>query len=100
MKRLVILLSGALLLWQASAFAQSIQGQPVTKEVAEALQLEAQAAALGAQGRAVEAESLYKRSLSIVEQALPNDPVLAGSLNNVGQFYRGQRRFRRSCGSF
>jgi tetratricopeptide (TPR) repeat protein len=93
MKRFVILLGGAWLLWQASAFAQSAQSQPVTKEVAEAIQLEAQAASLASQGRIVEAETLYKRSLAIVEQALPASPILAGSLNNFGQFYRGQRRY-------
>lgn len=100
MKRFVIALGAALLLWQATAFAQSAQNQPVTKEVAEAIQLETQAATLASQGRATEAEALYKRSLAIVEQALPANPVLAGSLNNVGQFYRGQRRYAEAADHF
>src|SRR4051794_35505485 len=100
MKRFVILLGGALLLWHASAFAQSTQSQPVTKEVAEAIQLEAQAASLASQGRVPEAETLYRQSLGIIEQALPNDPLLAGSLNNFGQFYRGQRRYPEAADLF
>ena len=100
MKRFVILLGAASLLWQASAFAQSAQSQPVTKEVAEAIQLETQAAALASQGRVAEAETLYKRSLAIVEQALPSNPILAGSLNNFGQFYRGQRRYSEAADHF
>jgi len=84
---------GILVLWQTPALAQVILSQPISKEVAEALQLETQAASLASQGRVAEAEALYKRSLSVVEQALPGDPLLAGSLNNLGQFYRGQRRY-------
>ncbi len=61
--------------------------------MAEALQQEQQAAALAAQGKTAEAEALYKQSLATVERSLPNDPILAGSLNNVGQFYRTQKRF-------
>jgi tetratricopeptide (TPR) repeat protein len=71
--------------------SQSIT-QPVAKEVAQALELEQRAEALAAQGRVAEAEALYKQSLAVVEQSLPNDPILAGSLNNVAHFYRSQRR--------
>ena len=95
-----LIVGGTLLLWQASAFAQPIQSQPVTKEVAQALQLEVQAASLASQGRAAEAETFYKRSLTVVEEALPNDPLLAGSLNNFGQFYRGQRRYLEAADLF
>jgi tetratricopeptide (TPR) repeat protein len=77
----------------AAAEAQTIKSQPVGKEVAEALQQEQQASQLAAQGRAAEAEALYKQSLATIEQSLPGDPILAGSLNNVAQFYRAQRRF-------
>ena len=65
----------------------------VSKEVGEAIQQEQQAAALAAQGKIAEAEALYKQSLATVERSLPNDPILAGSLNNVAQFYRAQKRF-------
>ena len=44
--------------------------------------------------------TLYKRSLTVVEEALPNDPLLAGSLNNFGQFYRGQRRYLEAADLF
>jgi tetratricopeptide (TPR) repeat protein len=76
-----------------AAEAQTAQSQPVSKEVAMALQQEQQAAQFAAQGRAVEAEALYKQSLATMEQSLPGDPILAGSLNNVAQFYRAQKRF-------
>ena len=73
--------------------AQTTLSQKVSKEVVEALKQEQQAAALASQGRTAEAEALYKQSLATVERSLPNDPILAGSLNNVGQFYRTQKRF-------
>jgi len=44
------------------------------------------------EGRAEEAETLYKESLAIIEKSLPGDPILAGSLNNLAQFYRTRRR--------
>ena len=75
------------------AEAQTIKSQPVGKEVALALQQEQQASQLAAQGRAAEAEVLYKQSLAAIEQSLPGDPILAASLNNVAQFYRAQNRF-------
>ena len=84
----------------STAQAQAVKSQPVAKEVALALQFEAQASALAAQGRVAEAEALYKRSLATVEQSLPNDPILAGSLNNVGQFYRVQRRYPEAADHF
>ena len=75
--------------------------QPVPKEMAQALQLEQQAAARAAEGRLAEAEALYKESLGIAERVMPaNDPVLAGSLNNVGQFYRAQKRFAEAAQLF
>jgi tetratricopeptide (TPR) repeat protein len=74
------------------AEAQTITSQPVGKEVALALQQEQQASQLAAQGRAAEAEVLYKQSLAAIEQSLPGDPILAASLNNVAQFYRAQNR--------
>jgi tetratricopeptide (TPR) repeat protein len=67
--------------------------QSISKEVAMALQQEQRASELVRQGRTVEAETLYKQSLVIIEHSLPGDPILAGSLNNVAQFYRGQHRF-------
>jgi tetratricopeptide (TPR) repeat protein len=76
-----------------AAEAQTIRSQPIGKEVALALQQEQRASEYAAQGRATEAEPLYKQSLATIEQSLPGDPILAGSLNNVGQFYRAQRRF-------
>jgi tetratricopeptide (TPR) repeat protein len=76
-----------------AAEAQTIKSQPVSKEVALALQQEQRASEYAAQGRAAEAEALYKQSLDTIEKSLPGDPILAGSLNNVGQFYRAQRRF-------
>ena len=75
-----------------AAEAQTAQSQAVSKEVAAALQQEQQAVQLAAQGRAAEAETLYKQSLETIEKSLPGDPILAGSLNNLGQFYRAQRR--------
>jgi len=75
------------------ANAQAILGPPVSKEVALALLQEQQASQYAAQGRAAEAEALYKQSLDTVEHSLPGDPILAGSLNNVAQFYRTQNRF-------
>jgi tetratricopeptide (TPR) repeat protein len=76
-----------------AAEAQTIKSQPVGRDVAAALQQEQQASALAAQGRTAEAEALYKQSLATMEKSLPGDPILAGSLNNVAQFYRAQRRF-------
>jgi tetratricopeptide (TPR) repeat protein len=73
--------------------AAEAQTQSVSKEVAMAFGQEQQAAQLAAQGRAAEAETLYKQSLETIEKSLPGDPILAGSLNNIGQFYRAQRRF-------
>jgi len=83
----------SLLLGPASAALAQIS-QPVPKEMARALQLEQQGSARAAEGRIAEAEAFYKESLAIAEQVMPgDDPVLAGSLNNVGQFYRSQKRF-------
>lgn len=76
-----------------AAQAQTIKSQPVSNDVALALEQEQRASALAAQGRATEAETLYKQSLATIEKSLPGDPILAGSLNNVAQFYRAQRRF-------
>jgi tetratricopeptide (TPR) repeat protein len=82
-----------------TAGAQILQAVP--KEMAQALQLEQQAAARAAEGRLAEAEALYKESLGIAERVMPgNDPVLAGSLNNVGQFYRAQKRFAEAAPLF
>jgi tetratricopeptide (TPR) repeat protein len=72
--------------------AQVGKSQSIPKEVGLALQQEQQAANLSAQGRMAEAEALYKQSLAAVERSLPNDPIFAGSLNNVGHFYLAQRR--------
>jgi tetratricopeptide (TPR) repeat protein len=78
----------------AVSTADAQTSQPVPKEMAQALLLEQQATAKAAEGRAGEAESLYKESLAIAERVMPADsPVLAGSFNNVGQFYRAERRF-------
>jgi hypothetical protein len=45
------------------------------------------------QGRNALAESLYRRSLSIREQALgPEHPSVATSLNNLAAFYHVQAR--------
>jgi tetratricopeptide (TPR) repeat protein len=76
----------------AAAETQIIKSQPLGKEVAAALQQEQQAAQLAAQGRAEEAETLYKESLAVIEKGLPGDPILAGSLNNLAQFYRTRHR--------
>jgi tetratricopeptide (TPR) repeat protein len=76
-----------------TAGAPAILSQPVTQEVAQALRLEEQASDLAAKGRAPEAEPLYRQSLATIEQSLPDDPILAGSLNNVANFYMAQRRF-------
>jgi tetratricopeptide (TPR) repeat protein len=76
-----------------AAKAQTTKSQTVSKEVATAIQQEQQAAQLAARGRTAEAEALYKQSLAAMEAGLPDDPILAGSLNNVAQFYRAQRRF-------
>ena len=73
--------------------AQTIKSQPISKEVAEALQQEKQASDLAAKGHIAEAEALYRQSLATVERSLPNDPILVGSLNNFAQFYRAQQRF-------
>jgi tetratricopeptide (TPR) repeat protein len=75
------------------AEAQTIKSQSVGQEVALALQQEQQASQLAAQGRTADAEALYKQSLAAMEQSMPGDPILAGSLNNVAQFYRAQNRF-------
>src|SRR5947209_675754 len=58
------------------------------------------AAEFGAKGHHVEAEGFYKLSLNTIEANLPGDPVLAGSLNNLGQFYRTQRRFSEAADLF
>ena len=95
-----LLVASAVLLGAAGAAKAQIV-QPVPKEMAQALQLEQQAAARTAEGRVAEAEALYKESLSIAERVMPgNDPVLAGSLNNVGQFYRTQKRFAEAAPLF
>jgi tetratricopeptide (TPR) repeat protein len=86
-------LSALCILSAGAAEAQTIKSQPVGNEVAMALQQEQQAAALAAQGRPAEAEPLYRQSLAAMEKSLPGDPIFAGSLNNVAQFYRAQRRF-------
>jgi tetratricopeptide (TPR) repeat protein len=65
----------------------------ISTEVRDALLMENEAAKLVQQGRFTDAEQLYKRSVSIIESKLPNDPVLAGSLNNLGNFYIGRNRF-------
>jgi tetratricopeptide (TPR) repeat protein len=98
MKRLAmrcfcISVAKAYLLCIGALEAQTIKSQPITKEVALALQQEKQASELAAQGHPVEAERLYKQSLAAIEHSLPGDPILAGSLNNFAQFYRAQRRF-------
>src|SRR5262245_12192705 len=80
--------------------AQTILSRPITKEVAHALQQENQASVLAAQGRTAEAEALFKQSLATIERSLPNDPILAGSLNNVGQFFRSQRRLSEAAELF
>lgn len=68
------------------------RAQPVSEQVARAIQLETKAVEAAKQGRPAEAEQLYKQSIALIEQALPDDPVLAGSLNNLGSFYIGQKR--------
>src|SRR5262249_55007402 len=90
----------ALVLRADAAQAQTIKSQSVSSEVATALQQEQQASALAARGRAAEAEALYKQSLAAMEKSLPGDPILAGSLNNVAQFYRAQRRFAEAAELF
>ena len=46
------------------------------------------------QGRLVDAEPLYGRSLAIRESALgPVHRLVAASLNNLAEFYRGQGRY-------
>ncbi len=46
------------------------------------------------QGRYVEAEPLYQRSLAISEKALgPEHPDVATSLNNLAELYRDQGRY-------
>src|SRR5689334_23146092 len=72
------------------ARSQSLS-QPVNKDVAAALVLEQRAVEAAAKGNLVEAEGLYKLSLNTIEANMPGDPVLAGSLNNLGQFYRTHR---------
>jgi tetratricopeptide (TPR) repeat protein len=82
-------------------FAQSqILSQPVNKDVAAALMLEQRAAESAAKGNLAEAEGLYKLALNTIEANMPGDPVLAGSLNNLGQFYRSQRRFSEAADLF
>jgi tetratricopeptide (TPR) repeat protein len=76
-----------------AAEAQTIKSQPVSPDVAMALQQEQRASEYALHGRAADAEALYKQSLDTIEKSLPGDPILAGSLNNVGQFYRTQHRF-------
>jgi len=95
-----LLVALVILLGAVGAAAAQIM-QPVPKEMAQALQLEQQAAARVPEGRVAEAEALYKESLGIAERVMPaNDPVLAGSLNNVGQFYRAQKRFAEAAQLF
>jgi len=79
---------------------QMILSQPIPKEVAQALEQEQQAARLAARGQMAEADALFRQSLTTVERHLPNDPILAGSLNNVAQFYRTQRRYVEAAGLF
>jgi tetratricopeptide (TPR) repeat protein len=76
-----------------AAEAQTIKSQSVGSEVAVALEQEQRASQLAAQGHTADAETLYKQSLATMEKAVPGDPILAGSLNNVAQFYRAQGRF-------
>jgi tetratricopeptide (TPR) repeat protein len=83
----------AYLLGIGSLAAQVNLSQPISKETAQALQKEQQASELAAKGRIAEAETIYKQALATIEKELPRDPILAGSLNNFGQFYRAQRRF-------
>ena len=82
---------GFLLLLSAPLIAQT--KQRVSKEVGEAIRLETEALSLEKQGRILDAEQLYKKSLAIVERELPRDPILAGSFNNFGNFYNRQKRF-------
>jgi tetratricopeptide (TPR) repeat protein len=98
MKRLLaqyfyILVAMAYLLGIGDLGAQVNLSRPVSKEVGQALLQEQQASELAAKGRTAEAETLYNQALATLEKELPGDPILAGSLNNVGQFYRAQRRF-------
>jgi tetratricopeptide (TPR) repeat protein len=74
--------------------------QTISAEVAVALGQEKSAAELAAKGNLAEAEALYKQSLAVVERGMPGDPMLAGSLNNFGQFYRAQRRFSEAADLF
>jgi len=80
--------------------AQVILSQPIPKEVALALEQERQAASLPAHGRTAEADALYTQSLAAVERHPPQDPIFAGSLNNVAQFYRGQHRYAEAAELF
>jgi tetratricopeptide (TPR) repeat protein len=77
-----------------------IIGKPLSKEVAMAMMQEQQAAELARKGRLAEAEAMYKESLAVVEKNMPGDPELATSLNNFGQFYRGQQRFSEAAELF
>ena len=100
MQHPVISVMITLLLGVGPLAAETSKGQLVTAEVALALKQEQQASELAANGRTDEAEALYKQSLTTVEKSLPGDRILAGSLNNVGQFYRSQRRFSEAADLF
>ena len=93
MRACVVALAACLSAAIGTADAETIERRPVSKEVANAILLEGQASDLAAKGRVAEAEPLYRQSLATIEQSLPNDPILAGSLNNVANFYVAQQRF-------
>jgi len=88
-----ILVAMVYLLGIADLGAQVNLSQPISKEVAQAILKEQQASELAGKGHIAEAETLYKEALATIEKELPGDPILVGSLNNFGQFYRAQRRF-------
>ena len=72
---------------------QTANGQQLTDEVRVALELEKQASYLFSKGHTEKAEVKYKQALTALERSLPDDPILAGSLNNVAQFYRALKRY-------
>ena len=52
------------------------------------------------QGKYTETESLYKRSLSIIEKTLgPDHTDVAAALNNLAEFYREQGKYARGRAS-
>ena len=62
-------------------------------EIGEAVQLNRRALEYQNSGRVDEAESLYKRSLEIAEQALgPDHPGLAAVLGNLASLYQRENR--------